>query len=105
MEDKLECLGDREGYEYEYCPQPQPELLGYRVVILLSLLEYQATASNDPFDEPEKDAFKQKIVSFKDDGRKWWSKSNLPLFLTARFFPLIKGFNINIVDLFYTINL
>ena len=43
---------------------------------------------------PEKDAVKQKVLYFQEDGQnaKWWSKSNLPLSQTAKMFPFKKVF-------------
>ena len=48
----------------------------------------------DPFDELKKMPSSKKfyLLRMMVKNAKWWSKSNLPLFLTEKCFPFIKGF-------------
>ena len=49
---------------------------------------------NELLDEPKKIPSSRTfyLLRMMVKNAKWWSKSNLPLFLSAKFFPLIKGF-------------
>ena len=49
---------------------------------------------NNPLDKSKKMRSKKKFYIFRKmvKNAKWWSKSNLPLFLTVIFYPFLKGF-------------